>query len=127
MGRQGKAVSKKPPCPPSQIQSSAHELWLKTRVGKEIELISEHDDEMIRCPRVGGYVSFKLCRSENGLLPCRWIIDCWENRLEIERFLDEQFSAEDLTRIFVPPKPKLEGLVEMIEKVKKAKGSAGNH
>jgi hypothetical protein len=86
-----------------------------------VELLEDYDYEMIRCPRVGGEVSFKFCRSENNLLPCRWIIGCWQARIDIKSFLDEHFTLDDQDRIFVPPKPKLQSLVEMIEKVKKSK------
>lgn len=84
-------------------------------------MLEEYDDEMIRCPRVGGYVNFKFCRSENSMLPCRWVIDCWQARMDIKAFLDEHFSEADRAKIFVPPRPKLESLVEMIERVKKSK------
>jgi hypothetical protein len=84
-------------------------------------LLEEYDDEMMRCPRVGGYINFKFCRSENNMLPCRWIIGCWQARIDIKSFLDEHFTLADQDRIFVPPKPKLQSLVEMIEKVKKSK------
>jgi hypothetical protein len=82
-------------------------------------LIGAHDDKMIRCPRIGGDVSFKLCRSENSMLPCRWIVDCWKARMDIGSFLDEHFSSEDLKRIFGPPKPKLESLLEILERASK--------
>ncbi|MBN2123673.1 MAG: hypothetical protein JW821_05240 [Deltaproteobacteria bacterium] len=82
-------------------------------------MIEEYDENMIRCPRVGGYVNFKFCRSENNLLPCRWIVGCWEGRLDVKRFLDENFTPEQQERFFVPPRPKIESLVDMIEKAKK--------
>jgi hypothetical protein len=55
------------------------------------------------------------------LLPCRWIVGCWQVRLDVNQFLEEHFSKEELKRIFVPPKPKIESLVELIEMAKKAK------
>lgn len=84
-------------------------------------MLEEYDDEMIRCPRVGGYVNFKFCRSENNMLPCRWVIGCWQGRMDIIAFLDNHFSEADLERIFLPPKPKLESLVEMIERGRKTR------
>ncbi|MBW2065945.1 MAG: hypothetical protein JRJ03_13585 [Deltaproteobacteria bacterium] len=84
-------------------------------------MIEEHDEKIIRCPRVGGDVTFKFCRSENNMLPCRWVVGCWEGRINIMMFLDEHFSQEAQNRIFVTPKPKLESLVEMIEKAKEGK------
>lgn len=84
-------------------------------------MIEQHDDKMIRCPRVGGNVNFKFCRSENNLLPCRWVVGCWQTRLNVNQFLEEHFSKEELNSIFVPPKPKIESLVELIEMAKKVK------
>jgi len=85
------------------------------------KLIEQHDEKTIRCPRVGGYVNFRFCRSENNLLPCRWIIGCWQMQLDINKFLDEHFSKEEMDKIFTPPKPKIESLVELIEQAKKGK------
>jgi hypothetical protein len=87
--------------------------------------IGQYDEEMVRCPRVGGYVNFKFCRTENNLLPCRWIVGCWQMRLDITKFMQTHFSEEDLNRVFVPPKPKMESLVELIEKVKEGKKKNG--
>lgn len=87
-------------------------------------MIEKYDSEMIRCPRVGGYVNFRLCRSENSMLPCRFVVSCWQKRMDVNQFLKEHFSEEELSRIFLPPRPKIESLVELIEKAKKVK--AGN-
>jgi len=84
-------------------------------------LIEQHDDKTIRCPRVGGEVNFRFCRSENNMLPCRWIVGCWQMRTDINRFMADHYSKEDLDRIFTPPGPKIESLVGLIEKAKKAK------
>lgn len=84
-------------------------------------MIEEHDEEVIRCPRIGGDVNFRFCRSENSMLPCRWVVGCWEGRLDIKRFLEQHFSEEAHNRIFAPPKPKLASLVEMMEKARERK------
>ena len=83
--------------------------------------IEQHDEKTMRCPRVGGYINFRFCRSENNLLPCRWIVGCWQMQMDINKFLDEHFSKEEMDKIFVPPKPKIESLVELIEQAKKGK------
>jgi hypothetical protein len=82
-------------------------------------MMDEYDDKTIRCPRVGGEVNFKFCRFENNLLPCRFIIGCWQTQIDIEGFVSAHYSNEELSHIFAPPKPKLESLVSMIEKAKK--------
>jgi hypothetical protein len=85
-------------------------------------LIDQHDDKMIRCPRVGGEVNFRFCRYENNMLPCRFIVGCWRGQMDIEAMLKENYSEEELDRIFAPPKPKVESLVGLIEKVRKEQG-----
>lgn len=86
-------------------------------------MIEKFDDQTIRCPRIGGNVSFKLCRSENNFLPCRWVVGCWHMYIDVNAFLQEHYAQEQLEKIFVPPKPKIESLVEMVEKAKKRKSS----
>jgi len=41
--------------------------------------------------------------------------------MDIEAFLDEQYSQEELDSIFTPPRPKMETLVDLMEKAKKLK------
>jgi hypothetical protein len=41
--------------------------------------------------------------------------------MDINKFLGEHFSKEERDKIFVPPKPKIESLVELIEQAKKGK------
>ncbi len=80
-----------------------------------------YDEKPIRCPKLGGEVNFRYCRLENNRLPCRWVAGCWEKRMDIEEFLSAHYSKEELDRIFAPPKPKIESLLELIEKAKKTK------
>jgi len=41
--------------------------------------------------------------------------------MEILTFLEDHYTKEELEQIFVPPKPKIESLVSLVEKAKKAK------
>lgn len=84
-------------------------------------MIEQHDDKQMRCPRVGGEVTFRFCRFENNMLPCRFIAGCWRMQLDINGFLAEHYSEEELDRIFVPPKPKMESLLDLMEKVRREK------
>ncbi len=82
-------------------------------------MIDEHDHKKIRCPRIGGEVNFLLCRTENNLLPCKWIAGCWQSRIDIHKFIDENYSEEEKKRFSISRTPKLASLVEMAEKAKK--------
>jgi hypothetical protein len=82
-------------------------------------LIEQYDDNPIRCPRIGGEVNFLFCRTENNMLPCRWIAGCWQGRMEIQTFLEDHYTEEEREQIFTPPKPKIESLLNLVEKAKK--------
>jgi hypothetical protein len=84
-------------------------------------LIEQYDDKTIQCPRLGGEVDFRFCRCENNMLPCEWIVGCWQMRMDIDNFLEEHYSKEEQNRIFAIPGPKIESLLDLIEKAKKVK------
>jgi hypothetical protein len=39
----------------------------------------------------------------------------------VHEFLKDHYSQEELEKIFLPPKPKMDSLVEMVEKAREAK------
>jgi hypothetical protein len=81
--------------------------------------IAQYDALEIRCRLLGHQVPFRYCRSSNIDLPCRKIMDCWWERLEIEPYLREHFTPDELNRtVFAKPKSKIVSLVELIEKAK---------
>jgi hypothetical protein len=82
--------------------------------------IEQYDSLEIRCRLLGHQVPFHYCRSSNKDLPCRKIMDCWWERLEIEAYLREHFTQEELNRsVFVKPTPKIASIIELIEKAKR--------
>ncbi len=83
--------------------------------------MDQYDDKTIRCPRVGGEVNFRFCRFENNMLPCRWIVGCWEMRMDMNKFMTDHYFKEEMDRIFTPPRPKIESLLNLVEKAKKVK------
>jgi hypothetical protein len=83
--------------------------------------MDQYDDKTIRCPRVGGEVNFRFCRFENNMLPCRWIVGCWEMRVDMNKFMTDHYSKEEMDLIFTPPKPKIESLLNLVEDAKKVK------
>jgi hypothetical protein len=78
------------------------------------------DSLLIRCPRLGGEVTFGYCRIEGGDLPCMRIIACWRSTLQIEEFLRDTLTPEVLGRFMgKEPKEKIVSLIEMIESAKR--------
>lgn len=78
-----------------------------------------HDRLEIRCPRLGGQVTFAYCRKEGGALPCQRTILCWQGRFPVEAFLRSVLTAEDWERwMDQSPKEKVVTLLELIEAAK---------
>lgn len=62
-------------------------------------------------------IGFSYCVSMNDGLPCRNLIDCWRERLDIVAFLKAKYSDEELNKIFGGlPKTKLDRIMEMINR-----------
>ena len=90
-----------------------------SQVGRKGKAIEKYDSLEIRCRLLGHQVPFKYCRSSNRDLPCHKIMDCWWERVEVETYLRENFTPEELNRsIFVNPTSKIASLVELIEQAK---------
>jgi hypothetical protein len=82
-------------------------------------MIEEHDALVIRCPQLGGDIPFRYCRTVNENLPCRKIMVCWEFRVDISKFLGQNYSVDQVQRALAPPtKTRLDTILEMIEKAK---------
>jgi len=79
-----------------------------------------YDSLEIRCPRLGGEVTFSYCRVEGSDLPCTRIAACWACCIPVADYLRESLSPEQLKN-FIDQKPKerIVTLVELIETAKK--------
>jgi hypothetical protein len=85
-----------------------------------------YDHLQIRCPKLGGEVSFSYCEKEAGDLPCPRIIACWQAYFPVETYLKGKLTEAQWDLCFNQvPKHKVTTLVELIEKAKKRKGLAG--
>ena len=85
-------------------------------------MIEKHDELVIRCPQLGGEVPFRYCRTVQENLPCRRVMVCWEFRIEISKFLSQNYSADEIQHALAPPaKTRLDTILELIEKAKQTK------
>lgn len=85
--------------------------------GKEM-----HDEEVIwRCPKLGGSVPFKYCRTLTGGFPCPRIVSCWGQLMEIEQFLSTHYNLEQLEAKWneQPKRNKLNDLLRLVDEAKK--------
>ena len=82
-----------------------------------------YDDLQVRCPKLGGEVTFAYCRQEAGDLPCSRVVVCWYLYFPVESHLEKILTKDQQERFFnQKPKDKITTLVELIEKAKKRVG-----
>lgn len=75
------------------------------------------DDREIRCPRLGGQVTFSYCRREAMGKPCFKALDCWYQIFDSEAFFRKELGDDLFEQIFMtPPRPRLVTLVDLIAK-----------
>ncbi|HTP66498.1 MAG TPA: hypothetical protein VMJ66_13985 [Geobacteraceae bacterium] len=80
----------------------------------------KYDSLLIRCPRLGGEVTFAYCRAEGGELPCARIVGCWQVCLPIAGYLEEALTLEQAGRFREQrPREKIVSLIELIEATKR--------
>lgn len=78
------------------------------------------DDLEIRCPRLGGPVPFTYCEKtgRNGQ-PCFKVMDCWWQHFDVVDYLKKHLPAEALAELLDQrPRPKLTGILELIEQAR---------
>ena len=85
-------------------------------------MINEHDQDLLRCRRLGHEVTFGYCRQETGGKPCRLVLDCWWEHFEVRSFLRAHLPEETMAEVeragASPPPHKILSLVEMIQEAK---------
>lgn len=85
-----------------------------------------HDHLELRCPKLGGEVTFAYCLMEGGDLPCPRTIVCWQPYFPVENLLREKLTQEQWDRCFgQKPKEKIVSLIELIEVAKKRQQGEG--
>jgi len=69
---------------------------------------------------LGHEVAFSYCRQPAAELPCRKVFDCWWETFDVEAFVRDHFSADQIERMTQPRQDKMVSLVELIERAQQA-------
>jgi hypothetical protein len=74
-------------------------------------------DTTIYCNQLGMLIEFSYCTAVNDGLPCRNIIGCWKERMDILAFLRETFTDDQLKKVFSGvPKSRIERIIDSLNK-----------
>lgn len=83
---------------------------------------TQHDNKLIRCPKLGDEMTFVYCLQESGNLPCARIIRCWSAAFDVETFLKDYLSEKNWLKFINAKSPdKMTSLIELIETAKAKK------
>lgn len=85
-----------------------------------VDAEKNYDDLQRRCPRLGGPVEFKYCRScEKNERMCWKVIDCWWEYFDIQAYLEAHLPPEEIKALTQAcPQPKIASLVDLIQQAK---------
>jgi hypothetical protein len=73
----------------------------------------------IYCTQLGMMIEISYCLSVAEGLPCRNMIGCWQERVDVMAILRAKFNDEQLRKAFGNlPKSKLERIMETIKSVR---------
>ena len=79
-------------------------------------MIEKYDGFRSYCRKLGHHLEFAYCRVVKDGSPCSRILDCWFTSLPIEEFINQNYSAEERSQIFVPPKDKITSILDLVNK-----------
>jgi hypothetical protein len=83
---------------------------------------TQHDDKLIRCPKLGDEMTFAYCRREAGDLPCARIGRCWSPLFDVEKFLKDTMAPEKWEAFVSAKTPdKITSLIDLIAAAKAKK------
>jgi len=67
---------------------------------------------------LGHDVNFAYCRQTGTGIFCRRAVDCWSGRFDIEGYLKQAFTEEQIQAAMKPPDTKMNTLLDLIAKAK---------
>jgi hypothetical protein len=76
----------------------------------------DFDEKEGYCRLLGHYLRFSYCRSYREGFPCHKILDCWFEKFDVRKFLEENYAASEIERFLQPPQPKMQTLMSLIQK-----------
>ncbi len=88
--------------------------------------LTDNDERVLRCRRLGHSVTFHYCRTQEGRSICPRILDCWWEVFDVRAFLEDNLPAGKLREIPEDaPRLKVATILDIVEQVRKAQAEAG--
>lgn len=83
--------------------------------------LTNYDElNMWRCPQLGGPVNFDYCRRMNKAQPCFNLFRCWGDKLDLQTWLDENFTPEEIQKALAKPANlRIDSIFDVLQTIKK--------
>ena len=81
------------------------------------------DEIEVRCPRLGGEVTFGYCRTVSDGLPCNRALICFERKFPVADYFRRVLRETTFRQCFEepPPEDRYQSLLRTVSKTKKVK------
>lgn len=77
-----------------------------------LDVATVFDQLDMRCPRLGGTITFDYCRKVNKGLPCNRSLICWEAAFPVHEYMIRILDEDEWRKVFeTPPTPRLDALL----------------
>jgi len=76
---------------------------------------NQYDELTMYCKMLGHEVPFAYCRKPGSETYCRKMPDCWQDKIDVEAFISDHYSEEQIQASAAPPKPKMASLLDLIK------------
>lgn len=70
----------------------------------------------IYCKKLGHQLPVSYCLAPGRKLFCSSFRDCWYSRIDVDRFLKDRFSSEEIKAAMAPSAPKVSSILSILEK-----------
>ena len=84
-------------------------------------IMEEYDDLEIYCRKLGHHITFSYCQEPGSEKVCSSVRDCWYGRIDIDEYLENRYSPEELKEALKPGLPKITGIMEVLARLSKDK------
>lgn len=68
------------------------------------------------CRRLGHHVPLSYCMAPGQELFCGSFRDCWYARMDVDRFLEENYTDQQRKAALQPSPPKITGIMAVLER-----------
>lgn len=80
--------------------------------------ITANDQRKRRCPMLGHELTFAYCRAPGRQLPCSKIFDCWWEAFDVQAFIREHYTEQQIAEIMAPRPEKVSSLLDLIRQAR---------